>query len=196
MRLRLLLAIVFVATQLAGQTQSAACPADQPVDDLLATVHKLHSKRANRNKSLLTDSFCIGGWCLAARDRPKTSPEEIQVTPPSVNPDTDAKTRVQIRQCEDALNDALHAAHNVEVGDQQIEQKNYRGAVSRYSDALDQKPKDAAIEVRYARAAELVGDIDEAKKHYAVAAALSAPKKWVDDAKLGLERLESNSAKH
>ena len=126
MRLRLLLAIVFVATQLAGQTQSAACPADQPVDDLLATVHKLHSKRANRNKSLLTDSFCIGGWCLAARDRPKTSPEEIQVTPPSVNPDTDAKTRVQIRQCEDALNDALHAAHNVEVGDQQIEHQLQR----------------------------------------------------------------------
>ena len=189
MRIRLLVALVFLATQLFAQPQSPSCPADQPVDDLLATVHKLHSKRANRNKTLLTDSFCIGGWCLAAKNRPKTAPEEIQVTPPPVDPASDAKVRVQVRQCEDALNDALHAAHNVEVGDQQVEEKNFRGALSRYEEALTQKPKDAAIEVRYARVEERLGNLEEAKKHYAAAAVLGSPQKWVDDAKLALERL-------
>lgn len=191
MRIALLLAGLMLITQLAAQTPPS-CPADQPVDDLLTTIHKLHSKRANRTKTLLADSFCIGGWCLAARDRPKTFPEEIQITPPATDAEADPQKRVQIRQCEDALNDALHAAHNVEVGDQEFDQKNFRGALGRYEEALGQKSKDAAIEVRYARTAERLGNFEDARKHYKAALALGTPAKWSDEAKLSLQRLEAH----
>ena len=91
--------------------------------------------------------------------------------------------------CELALIDALHAAHNVEVGDEYFEKKNSRAAIDRYSEALQQKPSDAAIHVRYARAAEQLGDKDAAKEHYSEAVKLGAPKPWVDEANAALQRL-------
>lgn len=182
--------LLLMAAALAAQPSAGSCPANQPVDELIATLHKLHSKKANRNKNPLPEIPCIGGWCLKPKNGPNTTPEDITVKPPDSDANLDANQKAAIRNCEFALNDALHAAHNVEVGDQYFEKKNFRAASDRYSEALQQKPSDAAIHVRYARAAEQLGNKDGAKEHYATAVKLGSPKQSVDEASSALERLK------
>jgi tetratricopeptide (TPR) repeat protein len=187
---RAVVAIIFLALcPVWAESPAKPCPANQPVDEILATVHQLHSKRNNRNKSPLPNLGCILGWCMKTGKNPSNSPEEIKVEPPASDATQDAKAKADQKSCEFAFNDALHAAHNVEVGDQQVDEKNYRAALNRYEEALQQKPGDAAIHVRYARTAERLDDREGAKEHYKTAVEIGSPQKWVDEAKAALERL-------
>jgi tetratricopeptide (TPR) repeat protein len=85
---------------------------------------------------------------------------------------------------------ALKAAHDVEVGDEYFEAKNYNAALQRYKDAADEKPGDAAIHVRLGRVFEKVGQIPQAIEQYKAAQELAGPKKWLDEAKAALLRLQ------
>ena len=85
---------------------------------------------------------------------------------------------------------ALAAAHNVEVGDYYFEKRNYSGALPRYDDALEEKPEDIAIHVRLGRVLEKLNQVPRAIEEYKAALRLGRPKKWADEAKAALLRLE------
>jgi tetratricopeptide (TPR) repeat protein len=88
---------------------------------------------------------------------------------------------------------ALKAAHDVDVGDYYVEEKNYHGALERYHDALEEKPGDIAIHVRLGRVFEKLHQLPEAIEQYQAAQKLAGPEKWSDEAKSALQRLQPPS---
>lgn len=90
---------------------------------------------------------------------------------------------------------AFEAAHNVEVGDFNFKEKNYEGAWLRYTDAVQEKPGDAALHVRLGRVLEKAKQIPNAIEEYKAAQALAGPEKWSDEAKAALLRLQHPPAK-
>ena len=91
------------------------------------------------------------------------------------------------------MEQALEAAHNVEVGDYSFDNKNYNGALLRYKDADEEKPEDAAIHVRLGRVFEKLGQLSEATAQYKAALDLAGPQKWLDEAKGSMARLEQHA---
>ena len=58
--------VVLSAALLAQSPQPPSpppCPADRPVDDILAQMKEQQSKKKNRNKNPLSP-ICIAGWCI------------------------------------------------------------------------------------------------------------------------------------
>ncbi len=97
-------------------------------------------------------------------------------------------------KCNEALDRALDAAHNVDIGDYWFaDKKNYKAALSRYEQALDEKPDDPAIHVRAGRALEKLNAVPEAITEYKAAENLGKPSKWTDEAHAALLRLEAPS---
>ena len=90
---------------------------------------------------------------------------------------------------------ALQAAHNVEVGDYSFGQKNYKGALLRYNDALEQKPDDLAIHVWMGRVLEKLKQITEAIEQYKAAQTLAGPERWSEEARSALLRLQHTPGK-
>jgi tetratricopeptide (TPR) repeat protein len=88
------------------------------------------------------------------------------------------------------MENALKAAHDVEVGDDAYAAKSYNGALLRYKDAVDEKPKDAAIHVRLGRVFERLGKLPQAIEQYKAAQELAAPSKWSHEAEAALLRLQ------
>ncbi len=84
----------------------------------------------------------------------------------------------------------MSAAHDVEVGDYYVSQKNYRAALFRYQDAADQKPRDAAIHVRMGRAFEKLNEAAKAIEQYKAAEQLGGPEEFLKEAHEALARLE------
>src|SRR5262249_42146760 len=101
-----------------------------------------------------------------------------------------SSSKTSREKCDVAMEMALSAAHNVEVGDYYFEQKNYRAASLRYNDALEQKPADAAIHVRLGRVLEKLNEPSRAIEHYQAAEKLGGPAKWANEAKSALSRLK------
>lgn len=93
-------------------------------------------------------------------------------------------------KCNDAMEMALEAAHNVDVGDYSFGEKNYKGALLRYSDAAEEKPGDAAIHVRLGRVFEKLNQFPQAIQQYQAAQKLAGPEKWSDEARAALLRLQ------
>lgn len=62
--------------------------------------------------------------------------------------------------------DPHRAEKNVEVGDYYYKQKNYRAAQSRYREALEYKPNDAAATIKLASALEKLGQVADARQSY------------------------------
>lgn len=85
---------------------------------------------------------------------------------------------------------ALEAAHDVDVGDFYFEQTNYKAALLRYQDAVEQKPGDAAIHVRLGRVFEKLNQLPKAIEQYQAAQKLAGPEKWLDEARAALLRLQ------
>jgi len=104
-----------------------------------------------------------------------------------------SSSKLPIDKCDEAMELALEAAHNVEVGDYSFESKNYSGALLRYKDADEEKPDDAAIHVRLGRVFEKLGQLPEATDQYKAALDLAGPQKWSDEAKAALARLEQHA---
>jgi len=94
------------------------------------------------------------------------------------------------KECDDAMEQALAAAHNVEVGDYYFGKKNYDAALLRYDDAREEKPRDIAVHVRLGRVLERLKQLPRALEEYKAALKLSGPQKWSDEAKSALLRLE------
>ena len=182
--------VLFSAGMLAQSTQPS-CPAERPVDDIITEVHKQQSKKKHRNTNPLPDFTCIWGWCHDDKRTPPTFPEN---TPPATNPnanDSTASAKISMEKCSDAMEMALKAAHNVEVGDYEFAAKNYNGALLRYQEALEEKPGDAAIHVRLGRVFEKLDQLPKAIEQYKAAQELPGPPKWTDEAKAAVLRLQA-----
>src|SRR5262249_39827769 len=150
-------AVVVFSAGLLAQSAPPSCPAERPVDDIITEVHKQQSKKKHRNANPFPDVTCIFGWCRDASSK-RTPPPFPQSTPPAKNPSGNnsgmSSSNVPVDKCNEAMELALQAAHNVEVGDYYFEAKNYNGALLRYKDAAEEKPGDTAIHVRLGRAYE------------------------------------------
>ena len=194
MHIRSAIAVLLFGVSLLAQNAPAPCPADRPIDDIIAEVHKQQSKKANRNPNPLPDNACIFGWCRHVSRTPPTIPPpapQAQTASDTNNSSSDTSSSSSPEnQCNDAVERALEAAHDVEVGDFDFDGKNYRGALMRYRDALENKPRDPAIRVRLGRAYEKLNQQPEAIEQYTAAEKLSGPQKWLDEAKSALQRLQ------
>ena len=181
--------VLLIAGMLA-QSTPAPCPAERPVDDIITEVHKQQSKKKHRNPNPLPDFTCIWGWCHDDKRTPPTFPENTaQATNPSGN-ESASSVKALVEKCSDALEMALKAAHNVEVGDYSFAAKNYNGALLRYQEAVEEKPGDAAIHVRLGRVFEKLDQLPKAIEQYKAAQELAGPPKWSDEAKAAVLRLK------
>ena len=212
MKLLAIAAALLIAMNTAAETHST-CPADWPVDDLIVELNK----RPLHVKSPLPDSACIDLWVIVpagtcrevkksappenpkpkAAPQPSTIQESSNDTGPASASSKDQRQDNQAtpakdvdEKCHAAMETALAAAHNVDVGDQNFAKKNYNGALARYQDGVEQKPQDAAIHVRLARTLERMDRPDLAAEQYNEALKLGGPEKYVNEAKAALARLE------
>jgi tetratricopeptide (TPR) repeat protein len=186
-----------------AQSAPPVCPAERPVDDLLAEIHKQQSNKKHRNSNPIPDVFCIGGWCRGRSSKPKpptapesapqpTAPESApKAKSPGENESSSTSSRAPVDKCDEAMEMALKAAHDVEVGDYSFEANNYGGALMRYKDATEEKPGDAAIHVRLGRAFEKLRQFPQALEQYKAAQDLAGPAKWSEEAKAGVLRLQN-----
>jgi tetratricopeptide (TPR) repeat protein len=172
----------------------APCPADKPVDDISAEIHKLQSKKNSRNKNPLPDNICIFGWCRQAKTPPTIPRPAPRVEEPAnTGSDGISSSKTPADKCNERMDQALEAAHNVEVGDFYFDDKNYRAALFRYQDADKDKAGDAAIHVRLGRAYEKLKQPEQAIEQYAAAEKLAGPEKWTEEARKALERLKQTA---
>jgi tetratricopeptide (TPR) repeat protein len=175
-----------------AQSAPPSCPVDRPVDDIIAEIHKQQSNKKHRNSNPLPDVICIGGWCRG-HSRKQTPPTIPESAPQAKNPgenESSSSSRAPADKCDEAMEMALKAAHDVEVGDYSFAAKNYDGALLRYKDAAEEKPGDAAIHVRLGRVLEKLGQLPQAMAQYRAAQELAGPAKWSDEAKAAVLRLE------
>ncbi len=171
------------------------CPAGRPVDDIISEVHKQQSKEKHRKPNPVPDVICVWGWCRdrSKKETPPTVPESSpQMETHGGNGDT-GSGGIAANNCQEAMEMALEAAHNVDVGDYYFSAKNYNGALMRYRDADEEKPGDAAIQVRSGRALEKLARLPEAIQEYKAAEQIAIPEKWSDEAKAALVRLERHA---
>ena len=178
------------------QSLPPACPAGRPVDDIIVELNKQQAKKKHRNPNPLPNVFCIGGWCRSHSSTPPTVPEPAPRAEKPSGQDSssngESSSRIPVDKCDDAMEKALEAAHNVDVGDYSFENKNYQGALLRYKDADEEKPGDVAIHVRLGRVLEQLGQIPEAIGQYKAAQELEGPQKWSEEAKAALLRLQQH----
>lgn len=192
-------AIVLSAGMMA-QSAAPACPARRPVDEIISEVHRQQDKKKHRITNPLPDVICLWGWC---RDRsrektPPTLPESAPAANPQSGPpektaarnDGTSSSKLPADQCQEAVERALEAAHNVEIGDYYFKAKNYAAALLRYNDADLEKSGDVAIHVRMGRVFERLGQSSQAMEQYSEAQKLPGPEKWSDEAKRALLRLQ------
>jgi hypothetical protein len=177
---------------LAQSAPPPSCPAERPVDDIITEVHKQQSNKKHRNSNPFPDVICIWGWCRdhSSNRTPPTIPEPA---PPAKAPgenDGTSSSRIPVDKCDEAMEMALKAAHDVDVGDYSFSTNNYGGALMRYKDADEEKPGDAAIHVRLGRAFEKLKQPDQAMEQYKAAQDLAGPTKWTDEAKAAVVRLQ------
>lgn len=180
-----------------AQSAPPPCPADLPVDDIIAEIHKQQKK--SRNKNPLPSGLCIGTWCLGGGKTPPTvpapvppveTPREEKPGDGNAGPAGESSSKDSVDRCNALTELALEAAHNVEVGDYYLQQENYRAAFIRYQDAAEQKPRDGAIHVRLGRASERLNEPARAVEEYEKALKYAPPKKWSDEASKALERVK------
>jgi tetratricopeptide (TPR) repeat protein len=173
------------------------------VDDIIAEIHKQQSNKKHRNSNPIPDVFCIGGWCRGRSTKPTPpKPPTVPESAPqakttgdngstSSSSSSSISSRAPVDKCDDAMEMALKAAHDVEVGDYSFEANNFGGALMRYKDAVEEKPGDAAIHVRLGRVLEKLRQLPQAIEQYKAAEDLAGPAKWSEEAKSAVLRLQN-----
>lgn len=86
------------------------------------------------------------------------------------------------------------ADKDVEVGDFYFSQKNYRGAESRYAEALEYKPNDAEATFKLALTKERLGEKEDAVASYQSYLKILPEGPRAKDAEKGIERLMNPAA--
>jgi len=87
--------------------------------------------------------------------------------------------------------DPHRAAKDIEVGEYYFKRKNYRGAESRFRDALLYKPNDALATFRMAQVFERTGRAPEARQYYADYLKILPHGPFAEEARKALEKLSA-----
>ncbi len=194
MRIRDFAAALILSACALAQAAPSECPADRPVDDIIAELQKQQAKKNNRNRNPFPDSVCVFGWCKGAKT-PPTLPKPAPHAETAASPDVGAETtssssKSPTDSCSAAMERALEAAHNVEVADYYVLRSNFRAALYRYQDAAEEKPQDTAIHVRLGRVLEKLNELPKALQEYKTAEKIPGPEKWLAEARAALTRLQ------
>jgi tetratricopeptide (TPR) repeat protein len=165
---------------------------------------------------VLLSLLCLSGWTFAQQqappandapprsdtEEPKTAPGEsssrdtrIDLSPPK--DDDKNRPKHAIPSPEDEPSDVreLHpfnpyrAAKDNEVGDYYYKRKNYRAALARYQDALDNKENDAPANFRMAQCYEKLDQSDDAIIHFREYLRILPQGPLAKDAKKALQKL-------
>ena len=86
------------------------------------------------------------------------------------------------------------AEKDVEVGDFYFDQKNYKGAVSRYAEALEYKPNDAEATYKLALTKERLGEKEDALASYQSYLKILPDGPQAEDSKKAIDRLTNQAA--
>jgi len=157
------------------------------VDEYIAELNKA---KKQRNKNPLPNSICIGGWCKGSGEkRPDPRPAPTSHPPQSEGGSQAAESSSREPAEPVAAYDPFQAAQGVEVGDYYFSQKNYRAALSRYQEALESKPDDAAIYLRLGRALDNLSEAARAFESYDAALVADPAGPAAEEAGKGVERL-------
>jgi tetratricopeptide (TPR) repeat protein len=204
------LAVVFLIAWTTGAAAQQGQPSvpgppvpckDRSVDEYLAEMHK-----RKRNKNPLPTDTCILAWCPhteKGKDDPVEHPPqappvpstEVPKAPPGESSSQPGNAAAGADLRGTSLYNPIEGAKNVEAGDYYFEKQNYRAALSRFQEALQDKPDDAAIQLRLGRTCEKVNLGEEAYEHYDAALILSPDGPGAKQAREGLERLRPQLAK-
>jgi tetratricopeptide (TPR) repeat protein len=158
----------------------AACYQDKGVDEYVAEIKKLQTE-AKRKGRFGATSVCVFSFCTQPTTHPNEAPQGSAIPSAARGGSESSSAAVTY--------DPVGAAHNVEVGDYYFADKNYRGALLRYREAVEQKPGDAAIHLRIGRAYEKLNESERAYLAYDAAVKLDPAGKGSADARSGVERL-------
>jgi tetratricopeptide (TPR) repeat protein len=90
--------------------------------------------------------------------------------------------------------DPHKAAKCIEVGDFYFKQGNYRGAISRFQEALEWKPRDAEATYKLGEVQEKTGDLNAALENYQAYLKILPKGPLADKAQKGVDRLKSKAA--
>jgi len=187
MRLPGLLLIAVLATaqqppQPVEQGSERPCYQDRSVDEYIAEIHRLQTE-AKRKGRFKPTSICVFSFCTQPTTHPNEAPQGEGVPSPAGS-STESSSAIPHY-------DPVGAAHNTEVGDYYFADKNYRGALMRYLEALEQKRGDAAIHLRLARTYERLKENKAAYLAYDAARQLEREGKKADEARKAMLRLSS-----
>jgi tetratricopeptide (TPR) repeat protein len=200
-----LLCIVLSPCLLAQQTaksnndppKSSAAPVQScgigTIDEYLAAKKK--AKRVH-DKNPLPDDVCVFGWCRSNPNAP--DPTNLPTSHPSDDTTGSAKQSSNESSSKPVIGptcDVYSAVHDVEVGDFNYEDKNFRGALIRYKSALDNKPNDPGILLRLGKTFEKLGDLESARGKYQASIAAAPEGPTAKESKSALSHLAPKSAK-
>jgi len=118
---------------------------------------------------------------------------KVDMSPPPGEAELDLKGEVGSDRQEVKPWDPHKADHNVEVGDQYFQKKNYQAAVSRYREALYWKDDDAIATYRLAHALEVVGQFAESRKYYQQYLKILPKGQFASDCLKSIERLKDKA---
>lgn len=88
--------------------------------------------------------------------------------------------------------DPHRARKDIEVGDYYFTQKNYRAALSRYTEALEYKPNDALANLKMAQCLDKLKLSDDAVIHYQEYLKILPEGEFAAEARKALERLKKD----
>jgi tetratricopeptide (TPR) repeat protein len=162
------------------------------IDEYLAAKNR--AKRVH-NKNPLPSDVCVFGWCRTnpnspdPNNLPSSHPDDTAGPPPQDQDESSSKP-VFGPTC-----DVYSAVHDVEVGDFNYGDKNYRGALVRYQTALDEKPNDPGILLRLGKAFEKVGELENAREKYEASITAGPDKPSAKEATAALDRIKAKISK-
>ena len=178
------------ATQEAPAPSAQPCRDDRPVEEYMAELNK---SKKQRNKNPLPTGVCLGSLCAGKAGAP---PPEKAPPPASPQPkrgvgaaESSSQETAAEAGGEEPLHDPMAAAQSVEVGDFYFGDKKYRAALSRYRDALEAKPDDAAIYLRLGRTFERLEEPERAYENYDASRIAEPAGPSADEAGRSAERL-------
>ncbi len=172
-----------------AQASSAPrCRDDRSVDEYLVEINKA---KKQRNKNPLPNSICIGGWCKGSGEKPDPRQLPTSHPPQASAPSPSGESSSSKESAEPApAYDPFAAAQSIEVGDYYFSEKKYRAALSRYQEALESKPDDAAIHLRLGRTFEKLGEPTRAFENYDASLTADPGGPSAEEARKAVERLQ------
>lgn len=87
-------------------------------------------------------------------------------------------------------------AHDMEIGNFNLKQKNYRGAELRFRSALGVVPNDPEANFKLAKSLEKEGKVAEAREEYTTFLVLSSDSPFAAEARRALEQLDQKAGKN